>query len=236
MRQDSINSMTEKMQMLPLLQGLTLQEFNQLIINLKLDFHQYGEGSTIVGQGERCSSLIYIINGTFEAEYHDDKRALILSETINTTPHLIEPYNIFGVKRTYERTYTSLGGVSTFSISREFFINKMLSIPILRSNYTNYLCNNLRKSKESERFNNPKGIEQKMIAAIRSFCLFDNGEKNVRITMNDLADMIDETRLNVSGVLNKWKKNKQIELRRYGFTIKNLETLLTSNMDGTNRV
>mgnify|MGYP002853072460 FL=1 len=222
--------MTEKMQMLPLLQGLTLQEFNQLIINLKLDFNQYGEGSTIVGQGERCNSLIYIISGSFEAEYHDDKRALILSETISTTPHLIEPYNMFGVKRTYERTYTSMDDVSTFSISREFFINKMLSIPILRSNYINYLCNNLRKSKESERFNHPANIEQKMITALRSFCLFDNGEKNVRMTMNDLADMIDETRLNVSGVLNKWKKDKQIELRRYGFTIKNLETLSAKKM------
>ena len=228
MRQDPINSMTEKMQMLPLLQGLTMQEFNQLIINLKLDFHQYGEGSTIVGQGERCTSLIYIINGQFEAEYHDDQRPLIVSETSRETPHLIEPYNLFGVKRTYERTYTCIGNVATFSIARDFFINKMMSIPILRSNYTNYLCNNLRKSKETSRFNHPTDISQKMIAAIQSFCLFKGGEKNVRMTMNDFADMIDETRLNVSGVLNRWEQEGFITLRRYGFTIKDIEALAAS--------
>ena len=66
--------MFERMQSLPLLQGLNLQEFNDLIINLKLDFQQWDEGDVIVNQGERSSSLIYIMDGEFEAEIHDDSR------------------------------------------------------------------------------------------------------------------------------------------------------------------
>ncbi len=218
-------SMTEKMQMLPLLQGLTLQDFNELIVNMKLDFRQHDEGDTIANQGDRCNMLVYIIGGTFEAEYHDTKRALIISETCNDTPHLIEPYNLFGVKRTYERTYTFATEGATFCISREFFMAKMLANPIIRSNYINFLCNELRKSYTQLQTNHHNDIEHKMIAALQSYCLFPKGEKTMRMTMNDLAYMIDETRLNVSNTLNKWKDDDLIELRRFGFTIKDMAVL-----------
>ena len=64
-----------------------------------------------------------------------------------------------------------------------------------------------------------------MKAAIASFCLTANGEKIVRVKMNDFATLIDETRLNVSNVLNRWNEQQLIELRRYGFTIKEFMSL-----------
>lgn len=217
--------MTEKMQMLPLFQGLTLQDFNELIINMKLDFKQHQEGDTIVNQGDKCSSLIYVINGRFEAEYRDAETAFIIQETCNETPHLIEPYNMFGVRRTYERTYTFTDHGATFSISREFFMNKMLNAPIIRSNYINYLCNNLRKSKTARTHNLPNDIKTKIVTTIKSCCLLPQGEKRVKVKMSDLAEMIDETRLNVSGVLNDWNDEGLIDLRRFGFTIYDISKL-----------
>lgn len=213
-------SMFERMQSLPLLQGLTMQDFSNLIMNMKLDFQQWEEGDIIVNQGDHCNNLIYIIDGEFEAELHDETTALILSETCTATPHLIEPYNLFGVKRSYERSYVFKTNGSTFSISREFFMQRMLHNNIVRSNYINYLCNNLRKAHIQHKAVPTDNIESKIKAVIASFCLLPNGEKNVRVKMSDLAALVDETRLNVSNVLNKWNDHGIIELRRYGFTIK----------------
>ena len=103
------------MQSLPLLQGLTLHDFSDLIMNMKLDFQQWEEGEQIVGQGDNCNNLIYVIDGVFESELHDETTALMLSEVCSTVPHLIEPYNMFGVKRSYERSYTFKTNGSTFS-------------------------------------------------------------------------------------------------------------------------
>jgi len=214
--------MFERMQSLPLLQGLSLQDFNDLIINLKLDFQQWDEGDVIVNQGERSGSLIYIMDGEFEVEIHDENTALILTEVCDAqmTPYLIEPYNLFSVKRTYERTYSFRTKGATFTISRDFFVQRMLHNNIVRSNFINYLCNSLRKSNSGRLAVPTNGVENKMKAAIASFCLTLNGEKNVRVKMNDFATLIDETRLNVSNVLNRWNEQHLIELRRYGFTIK----------------
>lgn len=213
------------MQSLPLLQGLTLKEFSELIVNLKLDFQQYDEHEVIVNQGDRCSALTYVIDGTFEAEYHDEKTAFILSEQSEEQPHLIEAYNLFGVKRSYERTYSFVTKGHTFTISRDFFIKRMLEHELIRGNYINYLCNNLRKAKDSYKYENPSDIGMKVINAIASYSLFMSGQKNVRVKMNDLAQIVDETRLNVSGVLNQWDELGLIELRRYGFTIKDFGKL-----------
>ena len=218
-------SMFDKMQSLPLLQGLTMKEFSALIVNLKLDFQQYDEHEVIVNQGDRCSALTYIIDGTFEVEYHDEKTAFILSEQSEEQPHLIEAYNLFGVKRSYERTYSFVTKGHTFTISRDFFIKRMLEHELIRGNYINYLCNNLRKAKDSYKYKNPSDIGMKVINAIASYSLFMSGQKNVRVKMNDLAQIVDETRLNVSGVLNQWDELGLIELRRYGFTIKDFGKL-----------
>ncbi|MBO4565584.1 MAG: Crp/Fnr family transcriptional regulator [Bacteroidaceae bacterium] len=218
-------SMFERMQSLPLLQGLTMQEFSDLIMNLKLDFQQWEEGDLIVGQGDRCNNLIYVIDGTFESELHDETTALILSEVCTSVPHLIEPYNLFGVKRSYERSYVFKSSGSTFSISREFFMQRMLHNNIVRSNYINFLCNNLRKANALRTAVPHENIEEKIKSVIASFCLCSNGEKNVRVKMSDLADLVDETRLNVSSVLNKWNDQGLIELRRYGFRIKDFDRL-----------
>ena len=218
-------SMFDKMQSLPLLQGLTLHDFNSLIVNMKLDFQQWEEGDVIASQGEACNSLVYVISGDFEAEIHVAHTALIFSETCSATPYLIEPYNLFGMKRTYERTYTFKTKGATFSISREFCLQRLLSHNIVRSNYINYLCNTLRKAHAQHPFAHLSTTEEKMIAAIKSYSLFPEGEKCMRVKMSDFASLIDETRLNVSGVLNCWKEKGLIELRRYGFTIKEIKAI-----------
>ncbi len=218
-------SMFEKMQSLPLLQGLTMTEFSSIIVNLKLDFKQYDENDVIANQGERCSSLIYIIDGQFEAEYHDEHTAFILSEKSEEAPYLLEPYNLFGVKRSYERTYTFISKGHTFSIERDFFIRRLLTNELVRSNYINYLCNNLRKAKDARKVSPVSEIEHKMIAAIANYSLFADGEKDIRIKMSDFATLIDETRLNVSNILNMWQDRGFIELRRYGFKIQDFSLL-----------
>jgi len=220
-------SMFERMQSLPLLQGLSLQDFNDLIINLKLDFQQWDEGDVIVSQGERSGNLIYIMDGAFEVELHDENTPMIFTEVYDagTTPYLIEPYNLFSVRRTYERTYSFRTKGATFTISRDFFVQRMLHNTIVRSNFINYLCNGLRKSNSLRGAIPTKGVEAKMKAALASFCMTPNGVKIVRMRMNDFATLIDETRLNVSIVLNRWDDDHLIKLKRYGFTIHEFEKL-----------
>lgn len=220
--------MTERMQMLPLLQGLTLADFDSIIASVKLDFHKYDADDIIATSGDRCQSLIYIIDGRFEAEYRSATQPFAISETCTDMPHLIEPHNLFGVKRTFERTYTFIEEGSTFVVSRDHFLRRLMAFDIVRSNYINMLCNNLRKSRDAAPFVCPATAEEKILKLISSHCLTPTGEKHVRAKMEAISSMVDETRLTVSGILNKWQDQGLIDLRRHGFTIHELSNIKTN--------
>ena len=219
------SSMIETMQQLPMLQGLTLDEFNDILTHICLDFRTYEEGEVIVHQGDSCTQLIYIIDGQYEAEYRNTKDSYSVTEMSAATPLLLEPHNLFSIKRRYERSYTFTSRGSTFTISKEHLTQKLLNCPIIRSNIINMLSNQLCKQRQMTYFQLPTNIEQRMAAFIRSFTTSGKGKVRVNIGMDTFADLIDETRLNVSRVLNKWDSQGIIELKRLTFIVPDITHL-----------
>ena len=56
-------------------------------------------------------------------------------------------------------------------------------------------------------------------------CITPTGEKKLQIRMEDLAEQIDDTRINVSKVLNELKDGGVIRLSRRIIDIPDMETL-----------
>lgn len=217
--------MYEKMQMLPLLQGLSMSDFSEILQTLKLDFDQFNEGDVVIQENEPFDHLIYIIDGEFDIELHCSQPNMILTEHCTKVPMVIEPYNLFSVKRNSERTYSFRTKGSTFRIDKTIFSQKLMSNPIIRSNMNNYTCNMLRKAYDKTTSVVPLTVGGKIAGLIRQMCKYPNGAKEVRIKMEVLADCIQETRLNVSKALNQWDDEGQIVLRRSGFEIPELTAL-----------
>ena len=72
------------------------------------------------------------------------------------------------------------------------------------------------------------GVRKKIINFFNLQALKPEGEKSVRIKMEDLAAIIDETRINVSRELNEMQANGWIVLKRKSISIPALEKLATS--------
>lgn len=217
--------MIETMQQLPILQGLTIDDFNNIITHISLDFNTYEEGETIVHQGDSCTKLIYIIDGKFEVEYRNVDESFSLTETSVSTPILIEFHNLFSVKRTYECTYRFVSRGTTFTISKNHLTQTLLTFPIIRTNAINMLSSQLSKQKKMVQFHLPKDIGKRITAFIRSYTYIGTGNVKVCIGMGTLADLIDVTRTNVSKVLNQWNDEGLIELKRQSFNIPDITRL-----------
>ena len=220
--------MIETMQQLPMLQGLTTEEFNDILMHISLDFRSFEAGETIVHQGDTCSRLIFIIDGEYEAEYRNAENSFSVTQVSQDTPVLIEPHNLFSVRRKYERSYTFTTHGATFSIAKEVFTGRLLNNPIVRSNLINMLSNQTSKLRTQAYFDLPTDIGQRMAAFISSFTTDGKGKVRVNIAMDTLADLTDETRLNVSKVLNEWDDKGLIELHRLWFDVADLERLKAS--------
>lgn len=217
--------MYEKMQLLPLFQGMNMADFSSILQSLKLDFEQYNEGDVIIQQGDAMEHLYYILDGEFDIELHAQNPNMILTEHCSNVPYVIEPYNLFSVKRNSERTYTFRTKGATFKIHKTIFTQKLMTHPVIKSNMVNYTSNLIRKICDQATSVVPLTIEEKIIRLIRQMCKEQDGEKDVRIKMEVMADCIQETRLNVSRVLNTWNNEGRIHLRRNGFEIVELSDL-----------
>ena len=97
---------------------------------------------------------------------------------------------------------------------------------IFRINLLNILCSKVENLHERLWSIAPHDLEGRMVLFVRSLCATPQGTKVLRCKMEDLAALLDETRLNVSRILNKWCGEGLIEMHRKEFVIHDMADLL----------
>ena len=211
-------TMFERLLQLPLFQGMTKKEIADVIEHVRLDFVKYEAGEEIVMQDDPCKSLIYIINGEMSTDYIDVKHKFSLTEDIPNIG-VIEPYNMFGMMPRYSRTYIFKTAGTTLAIDKQMLLNHLMSSSIVRINMMNITCN--RYHQVLKLMNDFPGntVGEKITKFVLSYSSVPKGGKELHMKMTDLADIVHETRLNVSKALNAMQDAGLLELQRNKFTI-----------------
>ncbi len=217
-------TMFERLLQLPLFQGMSTQDVSDVMSHVRLDFVNYHRGDEIVMQGESCKKLIYIINGEVMAEYRNDERQFTLAEPLPDLK-VLEPYNMFGMYQTYSRTYTFMTEGSTLAIDKRVLLNQLMTHNIVKINLMNIACNKYQQTQRLLCDYPDDSVRHKIIKFVLSHAISPKGRKEVQIKMTDLADIIHETRLNVSIVLNEMQEQGLITMQRGSFIIHDLQTL-----------
>lgn len=216
--------MFERLQQLPLFQGLTIKELSEIIEWMKLDFNQVAEGTTIVSQGDKCNSLIYIISGNLISSHTAHDGRITLTET-HDGPFVLEPYNLFGMKQNYECTYSMDTNGSTFIIQKNIVSLLMTKYQIVRTNMINIACSRMQRVVAENRDFITRNIREKIFRVVSAMSSTPKGTKHISVKMEDLAEMIDETRLNVSKELNSMKQEGIAKIKRGEIVIDNINDL-----------
>lgn len=206
-------TMFEKMQLLPLFQGLSFRELSEIVEWMKMDFCQFHPNDVIVSQGDRCRSLIFIISGDVCAEYVDTDRRFALTEDLPSSL-VLEPYSIYGMYQNYTRSYWMRTEGSGLVIPKNVFNELLRRYQIIRTNYLNLICTRLQNNNIKLCNISTLGIKDKIVKFVSDLACSNKGNKCLRIKMEILAGIIDETRLNVSRELNKMQVEKKINMRR----------------------
>ncbi len=217
-------TMFERLLQLPLFQGMSTQEVSDVMSHVRLDFVNYHQGDEIVMQGEGCRKLIYIISGAVMAEHRNADLHFTLTEHLPDLK-VIEPYNLFGMYQTYSHTYTFVTEGSTLSIDKHVVLSQLMTNNIVKINMMNIACNKYQQTQRLLCHYPDDSVRHKIVKFILSHSIVPKGRKDVQIKMTDLADIIHETRLNVSIVLNEMQEQGLITMQRGSFIIHDLQTL-----------
>lgn len=211
---------------LPLFQGMSQTDFNSLLQKIRLDFIRYEDGDVIIEKGNRCGSLAFLINGTVESSRSGMDGNYTFSELIEA-PFLIEPYSMFGRAGSYQRTYTAIGSCSFLMVDKQYIYTELGKYNICRMNLLNILSGRVQQLDSHIWSLDGMSLRERIIRFIKGLSDIQSGQKRLAIKMNDLATLMDATRLNVSRELNALEKDGLISLRRKEIFIPALENLIS---------
>ena len=210
---------------LPLFQGMSQTDFNSLLQKIRLDFVRYAQGDVIIGKGDHCRSLAFLINGTVESSRSGMDGRFTFMESIDS-PSLIEPYSMFGRAGLYQRTYTAASACSFLMVDKQYIYTELGKYNICRMNLLNILSGRAQQLDNYIWSIDGQTLRGRIIRFIQGLSDIQNGAKRLNIKMNDLATGMDATRLNVSRELNALEAEGLISLRRKEIYIPALENLI----------
>lgn len=218
-------TMYDTLLQLPLFQGLCKEDFTSIIEKVKFHFHNINAGQIILRQGELCNQLTFLLDGELSSHIINAELNYHLTE-IHKGPFIVEPYSLFGMTPTYTSTYRAYTDVKMLTIDKSFILSDLFNYEIFRINYMNILSNRCQYLANKLSNSQTISIQDKFVDFFRTRCLKPEGEKTLHITMEDLATLIGETRINVSKLLNDWQKIRLLQLKRKEIFIPDLEKLI----------
>lgn len=218
-------TMYDKLLQLPLFQGLCKTDFTNILEKVKLHFQKYTPGSYLVKQNEPCNHLVFILSGRVQSESSDEHYNYTIQEEIET-PNVIEPYSLFGMMTNYTASYQALTEVHTVMIDKKYILTQLSNYTIFQLNLLNILSNRAQMANQKLWNSHIGSTIDKISSFLQLRCTSTAGLKTLYIKMEDLAELIDDTRINVSRVLNELQQQQLIELSRKKIIIPDLNRLV----------
>lgn len=198
---------------LPLFQGMTIDELTSIVEKTKMHFEKYKAGEVIEEVGEVCSRFTFVLKGEVEVITVSPDGTYSFTEYY-TAPYLIEPQSMFGLNPRFVSTTKAVDEVATVRIDKMTAMTELFNYDIFRLNYQNIISGRAQNL-HRRLWVMPGGeLRQRIVWFLLMHMERPMGRKVVKIKMDTLAQIINETRLNVSRALNQMQDEGLVALHR----------------------
>ncbi len=216
--------LTEKLLSTPLFQGLSKSDLHTIVGHTRFDFGKHHPGKIIVKDGDPCTSMIFLLDGAIKATTQATDNRYSVTEFINA-PMQLQPERLFGMHQRYTTTFLAETVCNTLSLMKSEVVSLCNNYDIFRINLINLLAAGVQKAEDRNWLSGHISLRMRIARFFTLHCLRPAGEKIIRIKMKDLAEEINDSRLNVSFELNKLQDEGLVMLSREKIHIPAIEHL-----------
>lgn len=211
-----MDTMFDTLLQLPLFQGLGQEDLTHILGKVKFHFAKHKDHTLLAQSLTPCRQLLFLLKGEVTATTVSSDGLYNVTEYFQA-PYLIEPQSLFGMDTNYVATYHSCGEAHTVTIDKSFAMNELFKYDIFCLNYLNILSNRAQVLNRRVWNHNYHSIssEERILRFIRLHLERPSaGRKEIKIRMEDLAQIVNDTRTGISKTLNNMQLQGKIELRR----------------------
>ena len=208
----------------PLFQGMSRSELLQMAGNTRFDFQKISAGRHVVDEGEPCVRLFFLVSGTLDIFSNSDDRSYQMCERLQA-PWLIQPEALFGLTFRYTLSVHAHTDCRFIMLSKDEVLRLFDDFLTFRLNLLNLLATLSQQRGHRPWRSAPKSLYERIARFFVDHSCYPAGRKELRILMEQLAIEVNDSRLNVSRVLNDMQHRGLIELHRGRIVIPSLELL-----------
>lgn len=219
-------SIYDRLLELPLFQGHSREDLTAILAKIKVDFRTYRANQTIVHQDDPCRHIILLMDGDISISRTSHHKDLTFVEHF-AAPQVIGPETTFGLRQNYSHTITAHSDVRTLMLSKQNVIDHLFSFDVFRYNMLNLLTTRIQRSSHMLWASAEHDTLLRFVALMKRNFTYHGGAKQINGGMVALSHMMNDTRLNVSDMLNRLQEKGLVILARKRIDIPHLENIIT---------
>ena len=129
----------DKLLQLPLFQGLTLNDFTNILGKVTFHFDNCEPETLLAKQGELCKRLTFIVDGEVtKCTKIEGDVSMEVEETFEA-PYIFELSSLFGKDTIYRSSYRTASKANTMVMHKRFLLEELNAYPIVDMNYRNIM-------------------------------------------------------------------------------------------------
>ncbi len=209
----------------PLFQGMSRADLMEVVTHTKFGFSKVQHGKRIATEGEPCTHIFLLTNGTLQCETSSDDNACRVVEQV-TAPFTVQPGQLFGLSQRYTSTFTALTPCNLITVDKQEVLLLLETQLVFRLNMLNQLAADAQRLAHRSWRSAPRDLRERIVRFFYSRCLYPAGAKTFYILMQQLARDLNDSRLDISRALNRMQSDGLLTLHRGRIEIPMLERLL----------
>jgi CRP-like cAMP-binding protein len=215
----------DKLLQFPLFQGMSRDDLEIVAGHIRFGFLKLTAGKTVMKSGDNCRQLYFLINGSLKVRSFADDYGYHVEELISA-PYIIQLESVFGYNQRYTRDFIAQTDVNFLTLDKEEVVRLTEDFLVFCLNMINHFATQTQKQMRQMWYRAPQSLEDRVVRFLTQRCLYPAGHKTFNILMTRLAEEVNDSRLNVSRILNDMQHRGLIELSRGKIEIPQLERLL----------
>jgi CRP-like cAMP-binding protein len=216
----------DKLLQFPLFQGMSRDDLEIIAGHTRFGFMKVASSRPVVKLGEACTQLYFLINGSVRVITYSDDYGYSVEEQISA-PYILQVEGVFGYHQRYTHDFIASSDVNFITIDKEELVRLSEDFLVFRLNLMNNFATQTQKQLRQSWLHQPQSLRERVERFLTQHCVYPAGHKQFNILMTRLADEMNDSRLNVSRVLNQMQKDGVVTLYRGRIEITQLERLLS---------
>ncbi len=208
-----------------LFQGMSRADLMEVVTHTKMGFLKVTAGKKVVKDGDDCIRFFMLTNGTLELETVSDDHNCKVIEKVSA-PYTLQPERLFGISQRYTTGAKALTKCNFITLDKQEVLFLIETQLVFRLNILNLMAADTQRISHRAWRTAPKTLRERITRFFFDRCIYPAGQKTYYILMQQLAQELNDSRLDISNALNGMQNDGLLTLHRGRIEIPMLERLL----------